>query len=435
MLLFLLSLATAGATGGWNVCLDPGHGGSDEGAIGYYCTEKQANLQVSFLARSYLEQIPDCGRVGMTRTTDMYVSLADRVAYANAGGYDRFASVHHNAFNGYVQGTETYCDTEGSSGSFDYRDILHPYLVEAFGYYDRGAKTAGFYVIKYTQMPAVLGEASFLDYISQWDESWRFSVMWNDHVGVEGWAYCAGTCESVFSPDIPTYENRASDNSYPDFSMDDPQQWVAVRTADCFGPDYLAAEASAQSHSVRWSPCLPVSGNYEVSVRWPDGQGRSASVLYRVYHHYGCSSVVLDQSQPGGQWYSLGTFYFRDGTVGELELSTELCQTGEAVAADGALFSASGTGIGEEEPGAPEPRLSVYPVPAVDTAVLHLRGVSCGGEVMLFNLSGRAVLKTDFHGGESPVLTLNGLAPGVYCLWVTTENGNGLCGKLVIAGN
>lgn len=434
MFLFLLSLATAVSSNGWNVCLDPGHGGSDDGAIGYYCTEKEANLEVAFLARSYFEQIPDCDLAVMTRTTDIYVSLADRVSYANAGGYDRFASVHHNAFNGFVQGTETYCYTDGSSGSFAYRDFLHPYLVDAFGYFDRGVKTAGFYVIKYTQMPAVLGEASFLDYISQWDESWRFSVMWNDHVGVEGWAYCAGTCESVFNTYIPSYLDRASDNSYPDFTIYDPQQWVTVRTRDSFGPDYLRTEAATQSHSVWWDPCLPVSGNYEVSVYWPDGEGRSSTVLYRVHHHYGCSTVVLDQTQPGGQWYSLGTFFFHEGTVGKLELSTELCQEGDLVAADGALFSSSGTGNGEERPETLQPSMSVYPVPAVDKAILDFAGVSGRIEVMLFDLSGRAVMKRDFQNGESPVLSLNDLGPGVYCLFVNIENGNRMCGKLVIAG-
>ncbi|MBD3277546.1 MAG: T9SS type A sorting domain-containing protein [Candidatus Aegiribacteria sp.] len=434
MLHFILILSAAVYFGSWNVCLDPGHGGSDEGAVGYYCTEKEVNLHVAFLARSYFEQIPDCGRVGMTRTTDIYVSLADRVGYANAGGYDRFASLHHNAFNGSVQGTETYCDTDGSSGSFAYRDSLHPYLVDGFGYFDRGVKTAGFYVVKYTQMPAVLGEASFLDYVSQWDESWRFAVMWNDHVGVEGWAYCAGTCESLFHSNIPSYQDRACDNSYPNFSMDDPLQWAAVRTTDSFGPDYLTTEAATQSHSVWWNPCLPVSGNYEVYVRWPDGAGRSSCVLYRIYHHYGCSTVVLDQSQPGGQWHSLGEYYFHEGTVGELELSTELCQAGESVAADGVLFSSSGTGSGEEEPGAAGPSLSVYPVPAVGSAVVDLRGISGGGAVVLYDLSGRALLETMFHSGESPVLNLRELGPGVYFLSVNTENGSSLCGKLVVAG-
>ncbi|MCD4700573.1 MAG: N-acetylmuramoyl-L-alanine amidase, partial [Candidatus Aegiribacteria sp.] len=118
----------------WSVCLDPGHGGSDSGAIGIYYTEKEANLDVAYLARSYLEQLPECETVSMTRLADEYISLVDRVEYANSGGYDRFISIHHNAFNGSVQGTETYCDTDGSPESFAFRDITHPYIVDAFGY-------------------------------------------------------------------------------------------------------------------------------------------------------------------------------------------------------------------------------------------------------------------------------------------------------------
>ena len=55
--LFLLPLA-AGMIFAWSVCLDPGHGGSDAGAVGIYYTEKESNLDVAYLARSYLEQLP-----------------------------------------------------------------------------------------------------------------------------------------------------------------------------------------------------------------------------------------------------------------------------------------------------------------------------------------------------------------------------------------
>ena len=179
----------------WTVCLDPGHGGSDAGAIGLYYLEKQANLDVAFWAKHYFEKagLPgDTVVIGMTRTTDVYVSLADRVYYANSQGFDRFVSVHHNAYNTQVQGTETYCHPNGSTNSFAMRDSTHPWLLWAFGYPNRGAQTADFYVLRETVMPAILGEASFIDYHDGYDESYRFYTHWNRHDEREGYAYARG---------------------------------------------------------------------------------------------------------------------------------------------------------------------------------------------------------------------------------------------------
>ncbi|MEO0257749.1 MAG: N-acetylmuramoyl-L-alanine amidase, partial [candidate division WOR-3 bacterium] len=179
----------------WTICIDPGHGGSDPGATGLYYMEKQANLDVAFWAKHYFERagLPgDTVIVGMTRTTDVYVSLADRVYYANSQGFDRFVSIHHNAYNTQVQGTETYCYTYGSANSFAMRDSTHPWLLWAFGYPDRGAQTADFYVLRETVMPAILGEASFIDYRDGYDESYRFYAHWNRHDEREGFAYARG---------------------------------------------------------------------------------------------------------------------------------------------------------------------------------------------------------------------------------------------------
>ena len=104
--LSLLLIWTSGAHG-VTVCLDPGHGGTDPGALGIYYEEADANLDVGLETRGYLELVSGVV-VGMTRTTDATLSLAERVAFANSGGYDRFMCQHHNAFNTTVQGTEDF---------------------------------------------------------------------------------------------------------------------------------------------------------------------------------------------------------------------------------------------------------------------------------------------------------------------------------------
>ena len=63
------------------VVLDPGHGGTDQGASSNWGTEKGFTLDVALAARR--ELIRAGYRVEMTRVNDVGVSLEDRVNFAN----------------------------------------------------------------------------------------------------------------------------------------------------------------------------------------------------------------------------------------------------------------------------------------------------------------------------------------------------------------
>ncbi len=152
------------------VCLDAGHGGSDPGAVGYV-VEKDVNLDIVLRFRDLLTQ--DTANQGgggswqvfLTRDEDIYVSLEARVAYANNNQVDRFMSTHNNAC-GYCggNGTETYWYTQGSSQSQDLATRVQKQVVAHLGTKDRGVKQANFYVLKYTNMPAILLEGAFVDH-------------------------------------------------------------------------------------------------------------------------------------------------------------------------------------------------------------------------------------------------------------------------------
>jgi len=143
------------------ICLDAGHGGSDPGAVGYGLEEAAVNLDICLRARSLFQQ--DGWTIIMTRTTDVYVSLQGRCDYANNNGADRFLCSHCNAFNGAAYGTETFCYGSGSSYSYDFRNKINPEMVSHMGTYNRGVKTANFYVLVNTNMPAILCEVAFID--------------------------------------------------------------------------------------------------------------------------------------------------------------------------------------------------------------------------------------------------------------------------------
>jgi len=150
----------------YHIVLDAGHGGTDPGAInkslGYF--EKDFTLSAVLKMKAELEMHEQVV-VHLTRSNDTFIELAQRVAFAeNIPGVgkkaDIFISVHANSYtNNSVSGTETYYIRENSK---QLANTLHPYIVGAVGYKDRGVRTASFKVIRETTMPAVLLEIGYL---------------------------------------------------------------------------------------------------------------------------------------------------------------------------------------------------------------------------------------------------------------------------------
>lgn len=91
------------------VVIDPGHGGTDEGAQGPEGTlEKDVTLSVAQRLRALLERRLGV-RVILTRTGDNVVALDRRAAIANNGRADLFVSLHANsALRDVVAGAEVY---------------------------------------------------------------------------------------------------------------------------------------------------------------------------------------------------------------------------------------------------------------------------------------------------------------------------------------
>jgi len=162
VVLFVLVTTVAFAhVAGQKICIDPGHGGSDPGAVGQGLYEDTVNLQIC--NKLYTKLVNDGASVKRTRSTDVYVSLQGRCDISNNFGANRFVSSHCNAFDGSAHGTETYCYSGGSANSFDLRNKVNPEIVSHMGTTNRGVKTASFYVLVNTSAPAILGEVAFID--------------------------------------------------------------------------------------------------------------------------------------------------------------------------------------------------------------------------------------------------------------------------------
>ena len=156
---------------GHTVVIDPGHGGSDSGAIGPDgVTEASVTLPVA----KDLQQILTASgaRAVMTRESDVDVYgpyATDRQelqARVNVGAYtpgaELFLSIHCNAFSSEAaHGMETYYYPKTSADE-RLAALLNEELEKAGGLFNRGVKQANFYVMKHSAMPASLVELGFI---------------------------------------------------------------------------------------------------------------------------------------------------------------------------------------------------------------------------------------------------------------------------------
>ncbi len=166
------------------VVLDPGHGGTDQGASSSWGTEKGFALDVALAARR--ELLRAGYHVEMTRSTDVGVSLEERVNFANRFPHAVFVSIHFNSSSGGA-GVESYAlAPEGvpsnassehhvsgvgmerhAGNALDGQNIaltaaVHAAVLSRVSVFDRGVRHARFHVLRDIKIPAVLLEGGFI---------------------------------------------------------------------------------------------------------------------------------------------------------------------------------------------------------------------------------------------------------------------------------
>lgn len=141
------------------IVLDPGHGGSDPGALG------PSGLKESDVVLDVCKRIPSYlhgHNIIFTRTTDKTTSLVERSNTANWKKADIFVSVHCNAHTTtQAHGTETYCYKFGGEGE-RLATLIQGQMVILAGLHNRGVKEKNLHVLRETGMPAALVELAFI---------------------------------------------------------------------------------------------------------------------------------------------------------------------------------------------------------------------------------------------------------------------------------
>jgi len=165
-LMVLFALGTlAPAAGFRTVVIDPGHGGHDRGGQSGQVYEKHLALDTAIRLES---QLREHGlNTVMTRRSDYFVSLPERVNLANGYRDAIFVAVHYNyTWKSDVSGLETYyCNPQGQQLA----QCVHASMMARVPSPSRGVKTARYYVIHKTTIPAILVECGFVSNATERD--------------------------------------------------------------------------------------------------------------------------------------------------------------------------------------------------------------------------------------------------------------------------
>lgn len=186
------------------ICIDPGHGGKDPGAVNGEYQEKGLALKIAYKLTDKIT--PYDFKVLLTRQGDKYLSLQERCDMANKCKCDLFISIHINsATNPAANGIETLCYEEFQSKNL--ANYIQKALISATGAKDRGVKVTNMlYVLTNTKMPAVLVEAGFIS--NQEDLDWLMEDNYQNKIAE---AIALGICDYF---EIPTKNKVTLDKRY-----------------------------------------------------------------------------------------------------------------------------------------------------------------------------------------------------------------------------
>ena len=163
------------------VVVDAGHGGKDTGAYRRSGPpEKMATLDVAErldrkLRESQLKTV-------MTRSSDVFIPLDERVAIENSQKNAIFVSIHFNdSRRRGIHGFETYYH---SGDSFDLAYRIQSKLMTIPHSANRGVHTANFRVLRLAYYPAVLVECGFLSNRSEGNQArdWEYRELLADRI-------------------------------------------------------------------------------------------------------------------------------------------------------------------------------------------------------------------------------------------------------------
>jgi len=298
------------------ICIDPGHGGSDPGAVGNGQEEAPNVLDTGNRFKAWMDtDTADSAGGGSwtvvrTRSTDVSVTLQGRCDISNNNACNRFMSIHNNAAGATsANGIETFSVSTTGTGA-DLRNKVQEEALIAWPLTNRGNKTANYYVIVNTSAPAELHEMAFISNAS--DATWLGSATQRDnHAKAELFAIQRNYGLAKYTPSTAVVV--IADNGTAAWSAS--TAWFpGTSVAGYYGSNYHARATEAISDAATWTVSLPSAGNYKVDAWWTAATNRSATAPYIVTYNGGSATVNKNQQSNGGSWQNLGTWNFNAGS-------------------------------------------------------------------------------------------------------------------------
>ncbi|RCX17502.1 N-acetylmuramoyl-L-alanine amidase [Anaerobacterium chartisolvens] len=143
------------------IVIDPGHGGSDPGAVHGDLMEKSLNIDIAKRLNTMLKSKGI--NTYMTRDDDTYIGLYERSYIANKLNATLFLSIHNNAYKVSAKGTETLYFPSKTGFGKRFAQIIQDSLTSNLGTFDRKIKARPeIVVLKATSMPSALAEIAFI---------------------------------------------------------------------------------------------------------------------------------------------------------------------------------------------------------------------------------------------------------------------------------
>lgn len=149
------------------IAIDAGHGGKDPGTHFKELNEKNITLDTALKIRQSFEFTNV--QVVLTRESDVFLDLGERVNIAKRNKAILFVSIHVNSGSGSNGGgSETYYYGNNGKNPFISESQLlassiQKEMLNAWDLDDRGIQHGNFQVIRDNSMPAVLAELGFID--------------------------------------------------------------------------------------------------------------------------------------------------------------------------------------------------------------------------------------------------------------------------------
>lgn len=150
------------------IVIDPGHGGTDPGALGSFVYEKEVTLSTAEQVAKKLEQAG--ANVILTRTDDESVSLEERVWMSNSYQADLFISLHYDSTPEGVFGTGF--TTYYYNGNDSYlAELMNDKLGQNLPLQNNGVAFGDYLVLRENSQPSLLLE---LGYMNNDDDAYTF---------------------------------------------------------------------------------------------------------------------------------------------------------------------------------------------------------------------------------------------------------------------